>query len=143
MRTDMQGAYDPTPHSLTGTDDVISTNVYDAGAAVKLFEGFSQKPPKLCATWENTGDGGGGAGLTGQIKLVGADSANLATNPIVIADSGIFALTALEFKKFEIPVLGQSTAKRYYGVIFDQGGTTPTADVTAILAEAMQSNMLR
>lgn len=121
--------------SLTGTSDVVSTNVYDLGAAGKLFQGAAGLKLAIQVT------ASGGTSPTFRAKLVGADNAALTSNPITLADTGTSAAIAAA----DVPVIyellpgQQNTAKRYYGVIYTQGGTSPTATVNAQVAIDAQS----
>jgi hypothetical protein len=144
MITDANFKFDVTPKSITGTADVLATNVYDAGAAKKLFEGFSPKPPLLHCFARCTG----GTTPSIRFRFVGADNAALSTNPIIIADTGVIsnddagvALAANGLVQRVLPLWGQTIAKQFYGPIYLQGGTTPTADVTAVISEATQTWM--
>lgn len=113
--------------ALTGTSDVVSTNVYDAGAAKKLHQGAGGLKIAIQVT------ASGGTTPTFRARYVGADNAALTTNPIILADTGVSAAIAAA----DLPLIydlipsQQTTDKRYYGVIYLQGGTTPTATVNA------------
>lgn len=125
--------------SLSGTTETASTNVYNAGAAVKLFQGRAGAKLAVQVT------AAGGTSPTFRAKLVGADNAALTTNPVVIAETGVSAVIA----STDLPVLYelnpglQSTAKQYYGVLFTLGGTSPTATANAQFAEDAHSNGLK
>ena len=125
--------------SLSGTSAQLSTNVYDAGKAVKFFEGNGGGELEIEVT------AAGGTSPTFQAQLVGADNAALSTNPIVIADTG----TSPALAAGDLPVLyrlhpnNQVTAKEFYGVKFTQGGTSPTATVNARIGQAAQNNMVK
>ncbi len=117
--------------ALTGTSDVNSANVYDAGAAKKAFEGSAGANPLKIAI-EVTASGG--TTPTIRARFVGADDAGLTSNVVILADTGvspvIVAATDLPVK-YELVPSGQTAAKRYYGVIWVQSGTNPTATVNA------------
>lgn len=125
--------------SLSGTSDQLSTNVYDAGAAVKAFGGGGV-PPKISIQVTAVG----GTSPTFRARFVGADSADLATNPIILDDTGASrVLTATDLPlPIELKPNNQLDAKRYYGVVFTQAGTTPTATANANLVIDSQSNLL-
>lgn len=125
---------------LTGTTDVVSTHVYDAGEAVKLFEGVGGREKLVVQVTEV-----GGTDPTFRARYVAADNAALTTNPIILADTGVSpALAAADIPKlYELRPALQTTAKRYYGVIFTMGGTTPTAKANAFVAETSQSRLVR
>lgn len=120
--------------------EVISTNVADMGSAVKLFEGSPGEVKLIVEITEFTG-----ADTTARVRLVAADDAPLATNPINLADTGVTAvLVATDVPKvFEIPVGHQRDAKRFYGAFIDLGGAAPTAKVNVRLATGTQSHQLR
>lgn len=115
--------------------DVNSTNVHDAGAAVKLFEGDN---PNVIAAVDVTAAGGTTPDL--RARFVGADDAVLTSNVITLGDTGVFVIgTAPNLKRVRIQ--RQTTAKRYYGFIFVQSGANHTATVNAQLTGAAQSRM--
>ena len=126
--------------AISGTSDTVSTNVYDAGSAKKLFGGANRKARLAIQV-----TAAGGTSPTFQAKLVGADNAALTTNPVVIADTGITGTIAAADLPllFELVPGLQTEDKRYYGVIFDQGGTSPTATVNAQISMEPHSALLR
>lgn len=126
--------------SLTGTSDVVSTNVYDAGSAVKLWQGGGRAPKVLIQQTAS-----GGTTPTLRARFVGADDAGLTSNVITLADTGVSAaIVAADLPRLiELVPNYQTTAKRYYGLIYLQGGTTPTATVNAQVGEANQTNNVR
>lgn len=127
-----------TKQSLPAAQVSNSTDVYDAGEAKKLFEGFSPKKPIFKVSGKVTA----GAATQIQAKLVGADDAALTQNVVVIADTGQTAVIASGgLIDLEVACFGQTTAKRYYGVIYTMTGAGGTADVSAFVTEAPQSNM--
>lgn len=122
------------PAITNSTAATISTNVLDAGAATKLFA--APVCGHICARIAVTAD----ANPSIKIDLVGADAANLTSNPIVLASSGVIATneagTALatgEIVDVAFPVGGQTAAKRYYGLVVTLGGTNP--DIAAAAAQ--------
>jgi hypothetical protein len=131
--------------SLSTTSDVVSTNVYDAGSAKKVYAGASR--PKIGGFITMTG---GTGTLSWRARLVGADDAGLTTNPIILADTGVMlkgpdgatALANTDKAAFELHPTMQPTAKRYYGVVWILGGTTPTATGSASEQLDPASNML-
>ena len=126
--------------SLSGNSDQTSTNVFDALVAKKLFGGSGGRGPKIAIAITAI------AGTTPNFRarLVGADNAALSSNPIILADTGVsrtLASTDLpwcpEFQPAE-----QLDSKRYYGVIFTQGGNSDnTATVNATGVMDAQSNI--
>lgn len=125
--------------AITGTSDVVSTDVYDAGAAVILFSGDNDN---LIIQTVQTASGG--TNPTMRIRLVGADNAGLTTNPIIIDESGVSAvLTAGDLPRVvNLKPAHQRVPKRFYGIIYLQGGTSPTATINAHLSEANQGAFL-
>lgn len=131
--------FEPTPHSLPAASDTISTNVYDAGSAKKEFEGYSFMAPRVSFQGKVT------AGAVTQFRgrLVGADDAALTQNVETIADTGLTEVIANGGLIHEEAVCnGQKTAKRYYGLIMTMVGAAGTADVSAAVTLAPQSNMV-
>lgn len=122
--------------SLTGTSDVVSSDVHDAEAAKKVFGGAGQ-PVKVAIQVTAAG----GTSPTFRARLVGADNAGLTANAEIIADTGVSKVLAAA----DLPVLyelvpaHQKVAKRYYGVIYTLGGTSPTATANANLVLDAQS----
>lgn len=129
-----------TGQALTGTSDVVSTNVYDAGAA-KLVFGGSASRVKIAVGFSAAASTG--SDYTLRARFVGADNAALTTNPEILADTGASAAgVAVPFLSELVPSQ-QKVAKRFYGMMFTQAGTTPTSTVTASVVETAQSNLLK
>jgi len=131
----------PAKQSLTGTSDVLSTNVLDVGSAKKIFGGAIGKGPKVVVYVTAIG----GTSPTIRARLVAAGSADLSTTtPIILADSGVSRVIVAGDLPMAIELVpgDQLDAKRYYGVIFTQSGTNPTADVIAELVLDSQTNLL-
>ena len=128
----------------SSTSDTISTNVYDAGSAKKLFAGNTD----LKVSGRVTLTAGTGT-LSVRARLVGADNAALSTNAEILADTGVHlnkedgatALANTDTFFFTLEANNQRAPKRYYGLIYTLGGTTPSAtcDGNAMLDD--QSNM--
>jgi hypothetical protein len=127
----------------------VSTNVFDAGAAVKLFgnRGSDLKVVghAVCTADDNP---------TLLVELIGADAASLATNPMVLGSTGIMiegpdgatAWASGADIPFSFKCNRQYVAKRYYGLRFTLGGTNPdcAADASgAALVIDDQSNDYR
>lgn len=125
--------------SLSGTTDQASTNVFDAGTAKKLFAGAHS--PKMAVLVSAVG----GTTPTFRARIVAADDAALTTNPEILADTGVTkALAAADLPlAFDLMPLQQKAAKRYYGVMFTQSGTAPTATASANLVMDSQSQLLK
>jgi len=132
--------------ALSTTSDVPSTNVLDAGAAVKKFAGSAGSfPCKIGGAITMTG---GTATLSWRCRLVGADDAALTSNPIILADTGVMlkgpdgatALANTDVASFELIPAQQPTAKRYYGLMWTLGGTSPTGTGDANLVLDTQTN---
>lgn len=146
MFNDANFKHDVTPKNLSvGTADQIGSNVYDAGSAKKVFEGFPQKPARLAGQFKITA---GTGTLSWRVRYVGADNAALTTNPVILADSGVQTLdtdgTALainDFATFSMPIQGQTVAKQYYGPIYTMGTADQDGEVTASVVETGQTWM--
>ncbi len=140
--------FDVTPKNLAaGTADQLSTNVYDAGAAVKLFEGVPAKAPLLAVNYKCTA---GTGTQSWRARLVGASAAALNADVVIIADTGVVLVaddgTAIDathnMVKRVLSLQGQQVASRYYGVIYTQGAADQDGTVTAVITEAPQTNHL-
>lgn len=126
--------------ALTGSSDVISSNVYNAGSAKKVFEGSGEEVKLAIQVTAS-----GGTTPTLRARFVGADNAALDSNPIIIAETGVSAaLVAADIPKlYELLLANQATAKQYYGVIWLQAGTSPTATVNAFICHTAPNNLVR
>lgn len=123
----------------------VSTNVLDAGSAVKMFGG--PNVGKINVRCPVTAD----ASPSIKVDLVGADNAALSSNPVVIASSGVVAtdeagaaLTSGGVVDIQFGVGYQTAAKQFYGLIYTLGGTNPdtVADTKqGFLVRDAQSNM--
>lgn len=126
----------------TGTSDVVSTNVYDAGSAIVMFAGGG-RPFKVSVDCSSNTSGSGDATL--RARFVGADNAGLTSNAIILDDTGVSAVeadgTVAPFHKELVPS-NQTVAKRYYGVIYTQSGTSPNHTVSANGCIDAQSNLI-
>lgn len=131
--------------SLSTTADVVSTNVFDAGSAKKVYAGANRTVISGYITMT-----GGTGTLSWRARYVAADDAGLTTNPIILADTGTMlkgpdgatALSATDKAAFELHPALQPAAKRYYGIAWTLGGTTPTATGSASEQVDPASNML-
>jgi hypothetical protein len=87
----------------------------------------------------------GGTTPTLRARFVGADNAALTTNPIILADSGVSrTIVAADIPlAIELVPSEQMDSKQYYGVIFTQSGTSPTATVNANLVMDAHSSGLK
>ncbi len=125
---------------LTGSSDVVSTNVYDAGSAIKLFGGGSSG---FKISIQVTASGGTTPALSA--RLVGATDAALTGTPIIIASTGV----TRSLVAGDIPLVlqlepgVQLDAKQFYGIIYLQTGTNPTATVNAYGVADSQTNLLK
>jgi hypothetical protein len=115
-----------------GSTGKVSTNVYDAGAAVKLFSG--EDLVKVCARLVLTSDADGGV----RIDLLGADDAALATNPIVLGSTGNVlydadgtAIGTGATVDLAFVVRRQTVAKQFYGLWTTLLGTNTDVAVAA------------
>ncbi len=116
-----------------------STNVYDAGSAIKLFSG-STGAAKLLVTL--TADNVGTT-PTLLVRFVGADNAALTSNAVVIAEIGSFTTTAADVgRQWELALAGQKTAKQYYGALVTQGNDDNSRTLNIQIVETPQTNMV-
>lgn len=127
--------------ALTG--NAASTNVFDAGSAKTLFAGHGN----VRVAVDLSAIASTGSDYTFRVQLIGATDAALTGTPEILADSG--ATTAGLPAAGNIPAhleltpMGQRVAKRYYGLLFTLGGTSPTATVSGNLVLDAQSAMLK
>jgi hypothetical protein len=145
--TSAEFLFEPTPKDMTvGTADLISSNVFDAGSAKKLFGGNSLRPPVLQVGYKITA---GTGALSFRVRFVGADNAALTTKPEIIADTGVqtvepdgqTAFVVGDQVFYALHLQGQRTAKRYYGVITTMGTADQDGEYTAVITEGPQTNM--
>lgn len=127
--------------AISGTVAVVSTNVFDATVAKKLFGGSPGQAPKVACSVSAVG----GTNPTILAQLVGDSVAALNSTPIVIASYGpTRVLTAADIPYvFDLWPGEQLDPKRFYGVIFTMTGTAPTATVTADVAIDSQTAGLK
>lgn len=123
--------------SLSGTSNIVSTNVYSAGAAKSVFGGVNRKARLAIQV-----TAAGGTDPTFRARLVAADNAALTTNPVTLADTGTHEATGLPLM-FELLPGMQATKKLYYGIVYTLGGTDPTATVNAQVTMDPQSAGIR
>ena len=110
----------------TITAQAISSNVRDAGSARIEFAGTARVPFRI-AGWYLPNSG---TNVTMRVQFVGADDAGLTSNVLVLADTGVSpVLTNGVPVPYEMIPQLQQTAKRFYGLIYIPGGTTPNVDV--------------
>lgn len=142
-------AFDVTPQTLAvGAADQLSTNVYNAGSALRKFSGLSPKPPFLVSNYVITA---GTGALSWRVRFVGADNAALTTNPEIIVDSGVqlrenvtgteAALAIGSRITYAMSLRGQRMAKQYYGAIYTQGTADQQGKVSCYVTETPQTNM--
>lgn len=122
------------PAITNSNTGVVSTNVFDAGSAVKLFGNIgvdlSVVGHVVCTADDNP---------TLLVELLGADNDALTLNPMVIGSTGIMvegpdgatAWASGSDIPFKIKVNKQYVAKRYYGLWVTLGGTNPDAAADA------------
>lgn len=124
--------------ALSGTSATNSTNVYDAGSAKKIFEGGAAD-----LRFVVTATGVGGTSPTLTVALVAADNAALSSNAITLASTGALTADAAGNLTTTLVPSNQTTAKRYYGIIYTMGGTSPVAAVNCELQIGLgQSNLV-
>lgn len=128
----------------SSTADTISANVMDWATARAIFGGpVSVKFKVTMALSGATGV------ISARCRVVGADNAALSTNAEIIADSGVelnqddgaTALVATSVVRKTLIPAGQVQPKRYYGLVYTLGGTTPSASCTAAVVLDDQTNM--
>jgi hypothetical protein len=124
-----------TAQALATTSDTVSTNVLDVGSAKKAFGGAGH-PVKVSVGYVNAS----GTSPTFRARLVGADNAGLSSGVEILADTGANPVTAGVPVVYELVPSMQKATKRYYGVVFTQGGTSPVGAATANLVLDAQSN---
>ncbi|MCK5316441.1 MAG: hypothetical protein KAJ55_00935 [Anaerolineales bacterium] len=114
------------PAITDSTARTISTNVFDAGSAVKLFAG----PDVLKLAFQTAVTAAADPSI--RVELVAADNAALTTLPVTLHDTGVIdeaedgsVLVTTDVVKYFGHVVGQTVAKRYYGLFITLGGTTP------------------
>lgn len=110
--------------SLTGTSTIASGSVIDLQAATYVGAGRS-----LACFVEQTASGGSTPTLL--IEVVGAASEDLTSLPVVLASRQIANSEIGADKFYMLPGIRPDVKKRYLGVRYTQGGTTPTATVNA------------
>lgn len=141
----IDGAFDFGATTITSsTAATPSTNVTDLGSAKKLFAGATSMKVKGQVTLT-----AGTSTLSIRAQLVGADNAALTTNAEILADTGIHlnqedgstALTNTSTFRFCLTPSDQRAPKRYYGILYTLGGTTPSANCDGRLVLDPQTNM--
>ena len=141
----IEGTWDFGSTAITTSNTAtVSTNVTDEGSAKKVFAGATSTKikgqVKLSA---------GSGTLSIRAQFVGADDAGLSTNAEVLADTGIHltkedgttALANTDTFRFQLTPSDQRSPKRYYGMIYTLGGTSPSATCDGRLVIDGQTNM--
>lgn len=127
----IDGAFDFGSTAISSsTSDTASTNVTDLGSAKKLYAGATSVKVKGQIVLS-----AGSGTLSVRARLVGADNAALTTNPEILADTGVHlnqedgstALANTSTFRFQLTPSDQRAPKRYYGMVYTLGGTTPSA----------------
>ena len=141
-----EGLFDfDVPAITTSNTATVSANVYDAGAAERLFAGSGMEGMSFKGYVPITA---GTDALSVRVQLVGADIAALTTKPEVIADSGVqthkkdgaTVLAIGDSVEFDLRPNMQRTPKRYYGLMVTLGGTNPSCTTTKVaFAETAQT----
>lgn len=128
----------------SSTADTVSANVMDWATARAIFGGpVSVKFKVTMALSGATGT------ISARARIVGADNAALSTNPEIIADSGVelnqddgaTALVASSIVRKTLIPAGQVQPKRFYGLVYTLGGTTPSATCTCAVVLDDQTSM--
>jgi hypothetical protein len=118
--------------SLTGTSAVVSTSSVDLGSARDV--GSGENVELFCSATAS-----GGTSPTLAVEIIGADDAALTSNIVVYASVPAVALAApQDIVLPSLPVM--ATKKRYLGLRYTQGGTSPTSTVTAGIVMDKQTN---
>lgn len=136
----------PAADITNSTAATVSGNVYDAGSAVRLFNGPDS--PVVTGKSVITADANG----TIKVELLGADDAGLTTNAVICGSTGIISVkddgsTAIGTGytvNWQIKAINQRATKRYYGLMYTLGGTNPDLDVsesTASVSFVAQTNL--
>lgn len=120
------------------TSDAASTNTYDSGSASNDLTNGEELVAVIqvdVAADFTTGD------ETYQFQVIQSANANLAS-PDILASRTIAASALTAGSLHFIPVPPASKTKRYLGLYFDGGGTTPTITVTGWItsAQMLQTN---
>lgn len=125
--------------SISGTSAQNSTNILDENVAKKFFGGSAGRGPKIAIQVTAIG----GTSPTLKAQFVGADDNALSVNVIVLAEwesNRVLVAGDLPVVQELVPA-GQLDLKRYYGIIWTQGGTAPTATVNAVGVMDNQTNI--
>ena len=135
---DYQHAFVPTALACAAGAEALKGDVYDsASTSTKEFEGYPQRAPKLFCSGKVTG-----AAATVRCRLVAASDAALTADLVTIADTGTSpSIADGDNFHFEVPAMGQSSARRYYGVLVTVTGVGATATLVAGVKQAPQNNM--
>lgn len=112
--------------------DAASTNTYDLGASTN---NISIGEPLVAVFQIDVAADGTTTDETYEFQVIESASANLGTPTILVQRSiGYASLTAGSVHYLPIPQ--GSIAKRYLGVYYNVGGTTPSVTVTAFIQPA-------
>lgn len=116
-----------------------STNVFNYGSAVKLFQGANNKAKlHIALTADNVG-----TTPTLLVRFMGADNAALTTNAVQIAGIPSFTTVAGDVGRvWELDLAGQTSAKQYYGILVTQGNDDNSRTINAWIGETAQNNMV-
>lgn len=111
------------------TVDAVSTNTYDSGAA---GNDISVGEPLCMAFTVDVAADGTTTDETYEFQVIQSAAAAL-TSPDVLCLRAIGYATLVAGFKFYLPIPPGSKTKRYLGVNYNVGGTTPTITVTAAI----------
>jgi hypothetical protein len=146
MLLDAQNLFSDKQSVAMAAGNALSTNVIDLGVAGTPVLGGSLASdigrglsPELYAQVVTTVTSGGAATL--QVQLINADSADLATNPVILTQTDVLALATLAAGyQFRFGTVPPGVTKRYLGLKYIVGTATTTAgNVTAGIALQRQS----
>jgi hypothetical protein len=110
-------------------------NFADQQSVVKLFEGRGEPVKLVIDLTAKTGSDG-----TFRGRFVSADDAALTSNVVDLCETGTSSTITAYPKRYELTVGGQTTAKRYYGLIMTVA-TATTMTVNAYITHDAQSNL--
>jgi hypothetical protein len=123
------------------TADAVSTNTVDLGAVTPQRDLGTGEAMELviqvdvAADFTTTDE-------TYAFEFIQSANANLSSAD-VLARRAILASALTAGSIHKIPVPGGSVSKRYVGVNYDVGGTTPTITVTAFLQPASMASLAK
>jgi len=113
------------------TADAVSTNTYDAGATTPQRDIGGGEPLAVVITVDVAADATTGD-ETYSFEVIQSAAANLGT-PDVLIDRTVAAADLYAGAQVVIPLPPGAQTKRYLGLNYNVGGTTPTITCTAYI----------